>query len=103
MNIAGVKRKRDVQHIEEVQSHADTRQIAINRVGVKHINHPVRLKDRSGHEQHSIANFNMFVNLSHDVKGTHMSRSRGDPAPRARTLGEIIPCVARRHDRAAQC
>ena len=74
MTIAGVKKKLDVQHIEDVQSYADTRQIPINLVGVKDINHPVRLKDRSGHEQHSIANFNMFVNLPHDVKGTHMSR-----------------------------
>ena len=74
MTITGVKEKPDVQHIEDVQSYADTRQIPINRVGVKDINHPVRLKDRSGREQHSIANFNMYVSLPHDVKGTHMSR-----------------------------
>ena len=48
MTIAGVKKKPDVQHIEDVQSYADTRQIPINRVGVKDINHPVRLCDRQG-------------------------------------------------------
>lgn len=36
-------KKPDVQNIEDVQSYADTRQISINRVGMKDINHPVRL------------------------------------------------------------
>ena len=48
MTIAVVERSTDVQGIEDVQSYADTRQIPIDRVGVKDINHPVRLKDRSG-------------------------------------------------------
>ena len=65
---------KNVKGIEDVQSYADTRQIPIDRVGVKDINHPVRLRDRSDREQQSIANFNMYVGLPHDVKGTHMSR-----------------------------
>jgi GTP cyclohydrolase I len=60
--------------IEDVQSRADTRQIAINKVGIKDIYHPVRVKDRSGGEQHTVANFNMYVYLPHSFKGTHMSR-----------------------------
>jgi GTP cyclohydrolase I len=60
--------------IEDVQGRADTRQIPINKVGIKDIFHPVRVKDRSGGEQHTIANFNMYVNLPHNFKGTHMSR-----------------------------
>jgi GTP cyclohydrolase I len=60
--------------IEDVQNRADTREIPINRVGVKDVYHPVRVKDRSGGEQHTIANFNMYVNLPHNFKGTHMSR-----------------------------
>jgi GTP cyclohydrolase IB len=60
--------------VEDVQNRADTRQIPINRVGVKDINHPVRLKDRSTGDQHTVANFNMYVNLPHNFKGTHMSR-----------------------------
>jgi GTP cyclohydrolase I len=60
--------------VEDVQGRADTRQIPINRVGIKDINHPVRVKDRSAGEQHTIATFNMYVNLPHDFKGTHMSR-----------------------------
>ena len=57
-----------------MQGHADTRRLPINRVGIKDIYHPVRVKDRSGGEQHTIANFNMYVNLPHNFKGTHMSR-----------------------------
>ena len=60
--------------IEDVQNRKDTRHIPINKVGIKDIRHPVRILDRSGGEQHTIANFNMYVNLPHNFKGTHMSR-----------------------------
>ncbi|MFI4913660.1 MAG: GTP cyclohydrolase FolE2 [Steroidobacterales bacterium] len=60
--------------VEDVQNRADTRRIPINRVGIKDIRHPVRVKDRSAGEQHTIATFNMYVNLPHHFKGTHMSR-----------------------------
>jgi GTP cyclohydrolase I len=58
----------------DVQSSIDTRQIAIDKVGIKDIKYPVRVKDRSGREQSTIANFNMYVSLPHNFKGTHMSR-----------------------------
>jgi GTP cyclohydrolase I len=60
--------------IEDVQGRADSRQIPINKVGIKDVYHPVRVKDRSSGEQHTIANFNMYVALPHNFKGTHMSR-----------------------------
>ncbi|MGH8259299.1 MAG: GTP cyclohydrolase FolE2, partial [Steroidobacteraceae bacterium] len=60
--------------IEDVQSRADTRRIPINRVGIKDVSHPVRVRDRAAGEQHTIARFNMYVSLPHDFKGTHMSR-----------------------------
>lgn len=60
--------------IADVQSSADSRRIPIDKVGIKDIRHPVRVKDRSVGEQHTIANFNMYVNLPHNFKGTHMSR-----------------------------
>jgi len=62
------------QSIEDVQSSVDTRKIAINKVGIKDIRHPVKVGDRSEGEQHTIANFNMYVFLPHNFKGTHMSR-----------------------------
>jgi GTP cyclohydrolase I len=60
--------------IADVQSSRDTREIAINKVGIKDIRHPIRVKDRSVGEQHTIALFNMYVFLPHNFKGTHMSR-----------------------------
>ena len=60
--------------IADVQRSEDTRQIAIDKVGIKDIRHPVRVRDRKGGDQHTVANFNMYVNLPHNFKGTHMSR-----------------------------
>ena len=60
--------------VEDVQSRADHRRIAIDKVGIKDIRHPVKLRDRADGEQHTVATFNMYVNLPHDFKGTHMSR-----------------------------
>jgi GTP cyclohydrolase I len=60
--------------IEDVQGRADSRRIPINKVGIKDVYHPVRVKDRASGEQHTIANFNMYVALPHNFKGTHMSR-----------------------------
>ena len=60
--------------IADVQGSADTRQIPIDKVGIKDIRHPVRIKDRSVGEQNTVATFNMYVNLPHNFKGTHMSR-----------------------------
>ena len=34
--------------IADVQNSADTRQIAINKVGIKSVRHPVRIQDRNG-------------------------------------------------------
>lgn len=60
--------------IEDVQNRHDTRCIPINKVGIKNIHHPICVKDRSEGKQHTIATFNMYVDLPHNFKGTHMSR-----------------------------
>lgn len=60
--------------IADVQSSADTRQIAINRVGIKDIKYPLKVKDFAGDEKSTVANVSMYVNLQKHVKGTHMSR-----------------------------
>jgi len=61
-------------NIPDVQGRADKRKIAINKVGIKDIRHPVVVKDRSDGQQHTVATFNMYVFLPHHFKGTHMSR-----------------------------
>jgi GTP cyclohydrolase IB len=65
---------RDSNVIPDVQSSEDTRRIAINKVGIKSIRHPVRVAERGGGTQHTIAMFNMYVALPQHFKGTHMSR-----------------------------
>ena len=64
----------EVAAMPDVQNYADTRQLAINKVGIKSIRHPVRVADKSGGVQHTVASFNMYVYLPHNFKGTHMSR-----------------------------
>jgi GTP cyclohydrolase IB len=60
--------------IEDVQASSDKRRIPINKVGIKDIRHPVRVKDRTEGQQSTIASFDMYVDLPHEFKGTHMSR-----------------------------
>ena len=60
--------------IADVQNSADTRHLAIDRVGIKAIRHPMKIRERAGGVQHTVAMFNMYVGLPHHFKGTHMSR-----------------------------
>ncbi len=60
--------------LPDTQGLVDTRNLPINKVGIKDILHPMIIKQRSGKKQSTIAKFNMYVNLPHDFKGTHMSR-----------------------------
>lgn len=63
-----------VKEMPDIQGSPDTRFIPIDKVGIKDIRHPVVVRDRSGREQRTVALFNMYVNLPHNFKGTHMSR-----------------------------
>ena len=60
--------------IEDVQNLPDLRAFAIDKVGIKVLRHPVKVKDRRGEQQHTVAIFNMSVHLPQAFKGTHMSR-----------------------------
>ncbi|TXI32684.1 MAG: GTP cyclohydrolase I FolE2 [Niabella sp.] len=57
----------------DVQASSDSREIAIQRVGVKNVRHPIILETLSG-TQASIAHYDLDVLLEADKKGTHMSR-----------------------------
>ena len=65
---------RDPLVIPDVQGSEDRRKLAIDQVGIKAIRHPIRVAERSGDLQHTVATFNMYVGLPHQFKGTHMSR-----------------------------
>ena len=58
----------------DVQNLADERNINIKKVGVKGIKYPIIVLDRTNGFQHVNATINMYVNLPHRFKGTHMSR-----------------------------
>jgi len=58
----------------DVQNQKDHRHINIQKVGVKGIKYPVIVLDREKGTQPVNATINMYVNLPHRFKGTHMSR-----------------------------
>jgi GTP cyclohydrolase I len=60
--------------MKDVQSQPDYRNIPIDKVGIKNLRYPITVRDRRDGFQHTIAAINMFVDLPHDNKGTHMSR-----------------------------
>jgi GTP cyclohydrolase IB len=67
--------------IPDVQGSADTRNIAIDQVGIKNVTFPIRLAVPTSHkdgwqagEQTTVATISMYVALPAHQKGTHMSR-----------------------------
>ncbi|MDR2422023.1 MAG: GTP cyclohydrolase FolE2 [Deltaproteobacteria bacterium] len=58
----------------DVQNQFDSRRIKIDQVGVKKIHYPINVKDRANGSQRTVASVNMYVELPHHHKGTHMSR-----------------------------
>lgn len=60
--------------VEDVQNRPDTRQIPIQKVGIKSIRHPITFIDHKHSSQPTIATFDLAVNLAPHLKGTHMSR-----------------------------
>ena len=60
--------------MKDIQSEPDFRKIPIDKVGIKNLRYPITVRDRRDGFQHTIAAINMFVDLPHDNKGTHMSR-----------------------------
>ena len=58
----------------DLQRSRDDRNIAIDKVGVKDIRYPIVVLDRSKLRQQTVARINMYVDLPHHFKGTHMSR-----------------------------
>lgn len=58
----------------DVQSGLDTRQIPIQRVGVRGVRHPLVIASPAGEPQATIAQWELTVALPAQSKGTHMSR-----------------------------
>lgn len=60
--------------IKDIQSQPDHRRLDIQKVGVKNIAYPITVLDKAKKLQRTVATVNMYVNLPHHFKGTHMSR-----------------------------
>ena len=60
--------------MKDIQSLSDDSRVDIKKVGVKTISYPITLLDKKNRKQHTVASVNMYVNLPHKFKGTHMSR-----------------------------
>ncbi len=58
----------------DIQNQKDDRNIDIKKVGVKGLKYPITVLDRTSGTQPVNATINMYVNLLHRFKGTHMSR-----------------------------
>ncbi len=58
----------------DVQNSLDTREVPLEKVGVKNVKYPVCVLDKKNKFQNTNALVNLFVNLPHNFKGTHMSR-----------------------------
>jgi MptA/FolE2 family GTP cyclohydrolase len=57
-----------------VQASADSRNVAIDDVGIRGLRYPLAIAGRNGAVQHTVAEIDLMVGLESEVKGTHMSR-----------------------------
>jgi len=64
---------RDPLYLPDVQGSTDVRNVAIQRVGVRSMRHPMQVSSPAG-PQPTVATVDMYVALPADQKGTHMSR-----------------------------
>jgi len=58
----------------DVQGMRDDRRVPLQKVGVKGLRYPIVLRDKADGVQHTTAIVNLYADLPHDFKGTHMSR-----------------------------
>lgn len=102
----------NVSLIPDVQGKQDIRNVAIDKVGVKHVTYPIRLQvpaaytmDGKVGEQTTVATINMYVSLPASQKGTHMSRfvevlneqtAAGQPALTAERIPAMTRAIAQR-------
>jgi GTP cyclohydrolase IB len=84
--------------LKDVQNQPDLRNIPIDRVGVKNLRYPITVLDRANRRQRTVASINMYVNLPHRFRGTHMSRfievlNENKREIHIDTIGEILKAI----------
>ena len=60
--------------LPDTQALPDLRRLPIQKVGIRDLRYPLRVRAAGGQVQSVLATLQMTVGLPHDVKGTHMSR-----------------------------
>ncbi len=60
--------------MRDVQNESDNRNLEIDKVGIKGLRYPILLRDKAHKSQHTVATINIYANLPHNFRGTHMSR-----------------------------
>ena len=60
--------------MKDIHNERDYRNIPIDKVGIKNLRYPITVLDRKNGYQQTVASINMYVDLPHKNKGTHMSR-----------------------------
>src|SRR5476649_1620064 len=60
--------------LADCQSQPDSRQLRIDKVGVRGLLHPIEVRDKNHETQDTVARISLLVDLPKDFKGTHMSR-----------------------------
>ena len=58
--------------MKDIQNEPDYRRIPIDKVGIKNLRYPIQVLDRLHGSQSTVASINMYVDLPHRNKGTHM-------------------------------
>ena len=72
--VATRARKNSAAHLHDKQSERDTRELRIDKVGVRGLRFPIQVRDKARSIQNTVATIGMFVDLPKEFKGTHMSR-----------------------------
>ena len=60
--------------MKDIQNQRDYRNLPIDKVVIKSLRYPITVLDRQNGFQQTVATINMYVDLPHESKGTHMSR-----------------------------
>jgi GTP cyclohydrolase I len=66
--------KKPVLKLDDKQSERDTRELRIDKVGVRGLRFPIQVRDKARSVQNTVATIGLFVDLPKEFKGTHMSR-----------------------------
>ncbi|HEU6448602.1 MAG TPA: GTP cyclohydrolase FolE2 [Verrucomicrobiae bacterium] len=67
-------KRRPAELLHDKQSERDTRELRIDKVGVRGLRFPIQVRDKTRRFQNTVATIGMFVDLPKEFKGTHMSR-----------------------------